>query len=91
MKGQVYLKPLTKTQALSIIGVGISDIPYDDAATISPDSILRDVSPNNGSLTNTIGVAPTNVLNSGNPCVVDGTMDKSNVSSTGYPFHTWSN
>ncbi|MDA9608891.1 hypothetical protein N9S24_02425, partial [SAR86 cluster bacterium] len=91
LKGQVYLKPLTKTQALSIIGGGISDIPYDNAATISSDSILRDVSPNNGSSTNTIGVVPTNVLNGGNPCVVDGVMDKSNVSSTGCPFHSWSN
>ena len=82
---------MTKAAALELIGGGISDIPYDNSATIQSDSILRDVSPYNGSGSNSIGAEPTNVLNNGNPCVVDGIKDKSDTSANGCPFHSWAN
>ena len=91
LKGQVYLKPLTKSQALSLIGGGLSDIPYDDSASISSDSILKDVSSYNGTSSNTIGNVPTNILNNGTPCIVDGIKDKSDTSTNGCPFHSWAN
>ena len=91
LKGQVYLLPMDKAVALELIGGGISDIPYDNSATIQSDSILRDVSPYNGSSSNSIGAEPTNVLNNGNPCVVDGIKDKSDTSANGCPFHSWAN
>ena len=91
LKGQVYLKPLTKNQALNIIGGNLTDIPYDDSATIQASSILRDVGPFNGNSTNSIGTQPTNILNNGNPCVIDGVLDKSDVSTSGCPFHSWAN
>lgn len=91
LKGQVYLMPMTKTQALNAIGGGLSDIPYDDSAVISSDAILKDVSPNNGSSSNTIGAQPTNILNGGNPCIIDGIKDKTDTSADGCPYHSWAN
>ena len=82
---------MTKGEALGLIGGGISEIPYDNSAAIQSDSILRDISPYNGSSSNSIGAEPTNVLNNGNPCVVDGVKDKSDISADGCPFHSWAN
>ena len=76
---------------MNIIGGNLTDIPYDDSATIQASSILRDVGPFNGNSTNSIGTQPTNILNNGNPCVIDGVLDKSDVSTSGCPFHSWAN
>ena len=56
---------------LTLIGGGVTAIPYDLNAAIASTDILRDIS-NNGSTENYIGVEPTNLLNEGNPCIVDG-------------------
>ena len=40
-------------------------------AQIASTDILRDIS-NNGSATDYIGAEPTDLLNNGTPCVVDG-------------------
>ena len=69
MRGQAFLKPLTKDQALTLIGGGISDIPYDTNAAIASVDNLKDLSPSGGA--NSIGATPTTLLNS-SPCVVDG-------------------
>ena len=83
LRGQKYLKPLTKNAALTLIGGGATAIPYDLNAEIASTDILRDIS-NNGSTENYIGVEPTNLLNEGNPCIVDG--ERNTKDSTGCPF-----
>ena len=83
IRGQKYLKPITINAALSLIGGGASAIPYDTEATIASTDILRDIS-NNGSTENYIGVEPTNVLNDGKPCIVDGVRNTKDP--TGCPF-----
>ena len=73
LMGHAYLKPILKSAALALIGSGATEIPYDSTIAISDRSILRDISPN-GTAANSIGAAPTaTVINSGNPCVIDGT------------------
>ena len=77
--GHAYLKPIQKSAALALIGSGVTEIPYDTTISISDRSVLRDVSPN-GTAENTIGVKPTsNVINGGNPCVVDGIHNATDV------------
>tara|TARA_B100000035_G_scaffold258541_1_gene228898 strand:- start:404 stop:553 length:150 start_codon:yes stop_codon:yes gene_type:complete len=49
---------------------------------------LRDIS-NNGTNSNYIGAEPTELLNEGKPCVVDGVKNKED--SAGCPFWSWSN
>ena len=83
LRGQKYLKPITKNAALTLIGGGVTAIPYDLNAAIASTDILRDIS-NNGSTENYIGVEPTNLLNEGNPCIVDGVRNTKD--STGCPF-----
>jgi hypothetical protein len=58
-----------------------------DAAIASTD-ILRDIS-SNGTTANFIGDEPTNLLNDGKPCIVDGV--KNEIDSAGCPFPSWSN
>ena len=71
LRGNKYLKPLPISSALNLIGGGASSIPYDMDAQIASTDILRDIS-NNGSATDYIGAEPTDLLNNGVPCVVDG-------------------
>jgi len=71
LRGNKYLKPLPISSALNLIGGGASSIPYDMEAQIASTDILRDIS-NNGSATDYIGAEPTDLLNNGVPCVVDG-------------------
>jgi len=83
LRGQKYLKPLAKSAALSLIGGGVTAIPYDLNAAIASTDILRDIS-SNGSTENYIGVEPTNLLNDGKPCIVDGVRNTKDT--TGCPF-----
>ena len=71
LRGNKYLKPLPISSAISLIGGGATSIPYDMEAQIASTDILRDIS-NNGSATDYIGAEPTDLLNNGTPCVVDG-------------------
>ena len=52
-------------------------------AQIASTDILRDIS-NNGSATDYIGDEPTDLLNNGTPCVVDGFRNTRDT--TGCPF-----
>ena len=88
LRGQIYLKPIPVNTAVSLIGGGEVAIPYDMEATIPSTSLIKDISPNNGSTTNTIGSEPTNILNDGNPCVTDGVKNLSD--KEGCPFWSWS-
>ena len=77
------MKPLTKDQALTLIGGGITDIPYDTNAAIASTDNLRDLSPSGG--VNSIGATPTTLLNN-SPCIVDG-VPATEVCTT---FPAWS-
>ena len=88
LRGQKYLKPLQVSDALTLIGGGASSVPYDMNAAIASTDILRDIS-NNGASSNYIGAEPTELLNEGKPCVVDGVKNKED--SAGCPFWSWSN
>ena len=88
LRGQKYLKPLQVSDALTLIGGGASSVPYDMNAAIASTDILRDIS-NNGASSNYIGAEPTELLNQGKPCVVDGVKNKED--SAGCPFWSWSN
>ena len=83
LRGQAFLKPLTKDQALTLIGGGITDIPYDTNAAIASTDNLRDLSPSGGG--NSIGATPTTLLNN-SPCIVDG-VPATEVCTT---FPAWS-
>jgi hypothetical protein len=89
LRGQIYLKPITTSAALNLIGGGASSIPYDMEAAIPSTDFLKDLSPNNGTAANSIGAEPTAILNDGAPCVVDGV--KNLKDTTGCPFWSWSN
>tara|TARA_B100000886_G_scaffold179478_1_gene123052 strand:- start:815 stop:3922 length:3108 start_codon:yes stop_codon:yes gene_type:complete len=89
LRGQIYLKPITTSAALNLIGGGASSIPYDMEAAIPSTDLLKDLSPNNGTAANSIGAEPTAILNNGAPCVVDGI--KNLKDTTGCPFWSWSN
>ena len=69
--------------ALNLIGGGASSIPYDMEAQIASTDILRDIS-NNGSAADYIGAEPTDLLNNGVPCVVDGIRNTRDTA--GCPF-----
>ena len=88
LRGQKYLKPLLVSDALTLIGGGASSVPYDMNATIASSDILRDIS-SNGTSSNYIGAEPTELLNEGKPCIVDGVKNKED--SAGCPFWSWSN
>jgi hypothetical protein len=71
LRGQKFLKPLAKNDALSLIGGGAIAIPYDTNAEIASTNFLRDIS-SNGSSSDYIGTEPASILNDGKPCIVDG-------------------
>ena len=74
LRGQKFLKPLAINSALSLVGGGATAIPYDTNAEIASTSILRDY----------IGTEPTDILNGGNPCIIDGVRNTKDT--TGCPF-----
>ena len=83
LRGQKFLKPLAINSALSLVGGGATAIPYDTNAEIASTTILRDIS-NNGSSSDYIGTEPTDILNGGNPCIIDGVRNTKDT--TGCPF-----
>ena len=83
LRGNKYLKPLPINTALNLIGGGATAIPYDMEAQIASTDILRDIS-NNGSANDYIGAEPTDLLNNGVPCVVDGLRNTRDTA--GCPF-----
>ena len=43
LRGQIYLKPITTSAALNLIGGGASSIPYDMEAAIPSKDLLKDL------------------------------------------------
>ena len=84
LRGNKYLKPMPVNSALSLIDGGAVNIPYDMSAEIASTDILRDIS-NNGTNDNYIGDKPTELLNNGFPCIVDGIRNTRDVD--GCPFN----
>ncbi len=84
LRGNKYLKPLPINTAINLIGGGAVSIPYDMEAQIASTDILRDIS-NNGSASDYIGAEPTDLLNNGIPCVVDGVRNTNDT--VGCPFN----
>ncbi len=84
LRGNKYLKPLPINTAINLIGGGAVAIPYDMEAQIASTDILRDIS-NNGSASDYIGDEPTDLLNNGIPCVVDGIRNTNDT--VGCPFN----
>ena len=78
LRGEAYLKGKSVDSVKSLLGV--SDIPYDNEIAITGIEVLKDLSTND--LTNTIGAIPTDLINEGEPCVVDGLVNASCVNST---------
>jgi len=78
LRGEAYLKGKSVDSVKGLLGV--TEIPYDNSIAITGIEVLKDLSTNDS--TNTIGAIPTDLINEGEPCVVDGAVNASCVDST---------
>ena len=78
LRGETYLRGKSVDSVKTLLGV--ADIPYDNSIAITSTDVLKDLSPNDS--TNSIGAIPTDLINSSEPCNVDGTVNASCVNTT---------
>ena len=78
LRGETYLRGKSVDSVKTLLGV--TDIPYDNSIVITSTEVLKDLSPNDS--TNSIGAIPTDLINSSEPCIIDGTVNASCVNST---------
>ena len=78
LRGEAYLKGKSVDSVKSLLGV--TEIPYDNSIAITGIEVLKDLSTNDSA--NTIGAIPTDLINNGQPCAVDGVVNASCVNST---------